>query len=143
MATEVLALNITVTENGTLVLTNLAAALSKFKGQAQSDGAAAGKGIEQVNVSINSIIPNMQALKVALATIGIPITINAIKDSFTSLVTSAISFESAFAGVKRTFDDTTISGSQTTPQLEAMRTAIQNMSLAMPETATNIAGLVK
>ena len=72
----------------------------------------------------------------AFATIGVVAALNKIKDGFVSAASAAIEFESAVTGVYKTVDGTE-------EQLAEISSDIKEMSLVIPSSTTEIAGVAE
>lgn len=108
------------------------AALNKFQGDLDETNKVLGEGKEQSDKFADGV----NALAEALISAGVVAGLNQIKDALMSCINASIAFESAMAGVAKTTD---LSESE----LADMGNAIKDLTLTMPITATELAGIVE
>lgn len=105
----------------------------KNYGQAAEDTAKAGKRHAEITEDQSKALDNLSTILIGA---GIPKRLTEIKDALVSCVEASIQFESAMAGVKKTTD-------LSEEELSAMGNTFQKLSLEIPITANELAGIAE
>ena len=105
--------------------------LSNFASNASNIGNSASKSFSQLGKDLGSVGIQMQVAGKSIQTLFKPMA-----GILTESVKSAISYEDAFAGVRKTVD-------ATEPEFNQLSDAIRNMSKQMPESADDIAHVME
>lgn len=97
---------------------------------------ASAQAEEKMYAASNKAANAGELIQDAFATIGVVAALNKIKDGFVSAASAAIEFESAVTGVYKTVDGTE-------EQLAEISSDIKEMSLVIPSSTTEIAGVAE
>ena len=114
----------------------VADALNKSEREAKEYGEALQKASGESETLGNKAANAGELIQDAFATIGVVAALNKIKDGFVSAASAAIEFESAVTGVYKTVDGTE-------EQLAEISSDIKEMSLVIPSSTTEIAGVAE
>lgn len=114
----------------------VADALNKSEREAKEYGEALQKASGESETLGNKAANAGELIQDAFATIGVVAALNKIKDGFVSAASAAIEFESAVTGVYKTVDGTE-------EQLAEISGDIKEMSLVIPSSTTEIAGVAE
>lgn len=114
----------------------VADALNKSEREAKEYGEALQKASGESETLGNKAANAGELIQDAFATIGVVAALNKIKDGFVSAASAAIEFESAVTGVYKTVD-----GNE--EQLAEISGDIKEMSLVIPSSTTEIAGVAE
>ena len=114
----------------------VADALNKSEREAKEYGEALQKASGESETLGNKAANAGELIQDAFATIGAVAALNKIKDGFVSAASAAIEFESAVTGVYKTVDGTE-------EQLAEISSDIKEMSLVIPSSTTEIAGVAE
>lgn len=114
----------------------VADALNKSEREAKEYGEALQKASGESETLGNKAANAGELIQDAFATIGAVAALNKIKDGFVSAASAAIEFESAVTGVYKTVDGTE-------EQLAEISGDIKEMSLVIPSSTTEIAGVAE
>lgn len=114
----------------------VADALNKSEREAKEYGEALQKASGESETLGNKAANAGELIQDAFATIGVVAALNKIKDGFVSTASAAIEFESAVTGVYKTVDGTE-------EQLAEISSDIKEMSLVIPSSTTEIAGVAE
>ena len=114
----------------------VADALNKSEREAKEYGEALQKASGESETLGNKAANAGELIQDTFATIGVVAALNKIKDGFVSAASAAIEFESAVTGVYKTVDGTE-------EQLAEISSDIKEMSLVIPSSTTEIAGVAE